>query len=203
MFITKVVNDKIKIKEKNKMVNSKKMSKSTVAVILLSLLLALSLILTATGAWFTDSANGEGNTTIKFGKVDVNVNGTATFTKEHKAELTVDGCSWTINGLTLENASTVDVYYSYKVTVAMDGLTEEEVAYFTIPAGASADAVKLAAGTAAPALSDIKVEFNSNGAMNGSAKTGTLKITVKIAAIQADHVTAENAKTELDRLLTA
>ena len=39
------------------MVNSKKMSKSTVAIVLLSLLLVLSLILTATGAWFTASAD--------------------------------------------------------------------------------------------------------------------------------------------------
>lgn len=39
------------------MVKSKKMSKSTVAIVLLSLLLVLSLILTATGAWFTASAN--------------------------------------------------------------------------------------------------------------------------------------------------
>lgn len=42
------------------MVNSKKMSKSTVAIVLLSLLLVLSLILTATGAWFTAS-DGKGN----------------------------------------------------------------------------------------------------------------------------------------------
>lgn len=39
------------------MVKSKKMSKSTVAIVLLSLLLVLSLILTATGAWFTASAD--------------------------------------------------------------------------------------------------------------------------------------------------
>ena len=37
------------------MVNSKKkMNKSTVAIVVLALLLVLSLVLTATGAWFTD-----------------------------------------------------------------------------------------------------------------------------------------------------
>ena len=52
------------------MVNSKKMSKSTVAIVLLSLLLVLSLILTATGAWFTatkdETAKGT-DTNVKFG----------------------------------------------------------------------------------------------------------------------------------------
>jgi len=38
------------------MVNSKKMSKSKVAMIALAILLALSLILTATGAWYTNKA---------------------------------------------------------------------------------------------------------------------------------------------------
>lgn len=42
------------------MVKSKKMSKSTVAIVLLSLLLVLSLILTATGAWFTYKADNAG-----------------------------------------------------------------------------------------------------------------------------------------------
>ena len=40
------------------MVNSKKMRKSTVAIVLLSILLCLSMILTATGAWYTDSKSG-------------------------------------------------------------------------------------------------------------------------------------------------
>ena len=45
------------------MVNSKKMSKSTVAIVLLSLLLVLSLILTATGAWFTYTTKNDANGT--------------------------------------------------------------------------------------------------------------------------------------------
>lgn len=55
------------------MVNNKKMSKSTIAVILLSLLLCLSLILTATGAWFTDKDNGAGKELV-FGQVEIAVN---------------------------------------------------------------------------------------------------------------------------------
>ena len=52
------------------MVNSKKMSKSTVAIVLLSLLLVLSLILTATGAWFTDSGKaGKEDVTLTVGSI--------------------------------------------------------------------------------------------------------------------------------------
>ena len=39
--------------EENKMVKSKKMSKTSIAVIILSLLLVLSMVLSLTGAWFT------------------------------------------------------------------------------------------------------------------------------------------------------
>lgn len=55
------------------MVNSKKMSKSSIAVIVLSILLVLSLILGFTGAWFTDklTSGGEG-TKVTFGHVELN-----------------------------------------------------------------------------------------------------------------------------------
>lgn len=43
------------------MVNSKKMRKSTVAIVLLSILLCLSMILTATGAWYTNSSKIDGS----------------------------------------------------------------------------------------------------------------------------------------------
>lgn len=188
------------------MVKSKKMSKSTVAIVLLSLLLVLSLILTATGAWFTDSAKGTGSTNIAFGKVDVNVNGTATLTKTHEGVKTVDGCSWTISGLTLENASDVDVYYAYAVTVEVEGseLTETEKGYFTVNnTNTGTTCTKLTAGTAAATLSGITVDFDSEGAMNGSEKAVTIKVTVKIAAIQADHITESEATTELANLLAA
>ena len=54
------------------MVNSKKMSKSSIAVIVLSILLVLSLILGFTGAWFTDKKTGE-EITKDFGTVELNV----------------------------------------------------------------------------------------------------------------------------------
>ena len=58
------------------MVNSKKMNKSTVAVIVLALLLVLSLVLTATGAWFTDDATGT-EVNKNFGAVEIAVDADA------------------------------------------------------------------------------------------------------------------------------
>lgn len=70
------------------MVNSKKMSKSTVAIVLLSLLLVLSLILTATGAWFTatDTKNSS-EADLKFG--NLSVTGSVT-----KMEAKLNGADW-------------------------------------------------------------------------------------------------------------
>lgn len=54
------------------MVNSKKkMNKSTVAIVVLALLLVLSLVLTATGAWFTDTANNNSVGSVTFGKIEI------------------------------------------------------------------------------------------------------------------------------------
>lgn len=184
------------------MTNAKN-KKSVIALIVMALLLVASIALAATGAWFTDKAKGDGNATITFGKVDVNVEGTATLTKSHTANLTVDGCSWEITGLTMTNSSTVDIYYAYSVSVEITGLEDAEKAYFTIPEGSSLDCAKLTAGTAPAEVGELKVEFDSDGAMNGSEKTATITVTVKIAAIQADHLTETEAKTELATLLAA
>ena len=55
------------------MVNSKKkINKSTVAIVVLALLLVLSLVLTATGAWFTDKKDGA-EITKTFGTVELKV----------------------------------------------------------------------------------------------------------------------------------
>ena len=69
------------------MVNSKRMSKSKVAMIALAILLVLSLILTATGAWFSYSKSADGNTakTVNFRAAYM----TAAFT-DTRGDLTVD-----------------------------------------------------------------------------------------------------------------
>ena len=155
--------------------------------------------------WFTasDSNKDDEGTDVNFGKVAISVNGTASYTKTHEAALTVDGCSWEISGLSLNNTSTVDIYYMYKVEVTVTGLTDEEKAYFTIPDGANktTQCAKLTAGTAAATLDDITVSFDSKGAMNGSTKTAVIKVTVTVVAVQADHNTIETATTQLTSML--
>ena len=44
------------------MVKSKKMSKGSLAIIILAVLLVLSMVLGLTGAWFTDKASGKDET---------------------------------------------------------------------------------------------------------------------------------------------
>ena len=159
--------------------------------------------------WFTDKAtNDTGKTTITFGKVDVGITGTASFTKtETCADLTVDGCSWTINGLSFTNGSTVDVYYAYNVTVKLLDSTGAEVTdstvkgYFNIPNAVDGACKRLAKGETIDTIEDLEVEFDSRGGMNGQTATYQLQIIVNVAAVQADHNTIETATTQLTNML--
>ena len=55
------------------MVKNKKLSKSSVAIIVLALLLIASLVMGMTGAWFTDSHKITNDTQLTFGEVKVTV----------------------------------------------------------------------------------------------------------------------------------
>ena len=57
------------------MVKSKKMSKTSIAVIVLALLLVLSLVMGMTGAWFTAKQGSASDTQLDFGRVVLNVTG--------------------------------------------------------------------------------------------------------------------------------
>ena len=56
------------------MVNSKKNTKSIIALVVLSLLLIASICLAATGAWFTANVADKSDT-VKFGKIEMAVDG--------------------------------------------------------------------------------------------------------------------------------
>lgn len=97
------------------MVKSKKMSKGSLAVIILAVLLVLSMVLGLTGAWFTDKKNGGSNGSANFGKVslaeitdtDYKV-GEWTGTAENN--LLVPGSSVAVSGGTITNDGTVSAY---------------------------------------------------------------------------------------------
>src|SRR5574344_1857850 len=101
------------------MVNSKKMSKSSIAVICLAILLVLSMILGITGAWFTDTMTEPATTaSMKFGNVDYEISATGTTVKNGEAEaekaangtyLLVAGTKVT-TGITILNKSDVETY---------------------------------------------------------------------------------------------
>ena len=55
------------------MVKEKKLTKSSIAIIVLALLLVASLIMGMTGAWFTDKADGQTSRTLTFGQIDVDL----------------------------------------------------------------------------------------------------------------------------------
>lgn len=104
------------------MVNSKKMNKSTVAVIVLALLLVLSLILTATGAWFTDKANSEksdsaatGFGEVKLAAIDQSAYKVGDWTKLGN-DLLVPGSTLAVAGGDVTNAGTVDIYVKLGMT---------------------------------------------------------------------------------------
>lgn len=127
------------------MVKSKKMSKSTVAIVLLSLLLVLSLILTATGAWFTakdsDKATGGTLTFGKIGSVEVtasgnlshkDINGNDASSRELMPGDKVEAGTITLTYTKTEDA-TEDVWYLikfngkyYTLNAAGDALNETE-----------------------------------------------------------------------------
>jgi len=102
------------------MVNSKKSTKSIVALVVMAFLLIASIALAATGAWFTDSATGTDNGV--WGEVS----------------LASDSITVTVNDLALpgdkivENAKiayTGDVDAWYKVEVQATGITAPATVY--------------------------------------------------------------------------
>lgn len=68
------------------MVKSRKLSKTSIAVIVLALLLTITMVIGLTGAWFTDSTSGSNTTVVKFGTVDVEM--TVTNSVTHNDGLT-------------------------------------------------------------------------------------------------------------------
>ena len=106
------------------MVKSKKMSKSSIAVIILSLLLVLSMIMGITGAWFTDKVEFTDAESESLGFGRVNIEGTGETTigytiyektgdpKGNDYSQLIDGDKITItDSLSVANNSNVEILY--------------------------------------------------------------------------------------------
>ena len=104
------------------MVKSKKMSKTSIAVIVLALLLVLSLVMGMTGAWFTAKTdNGEG-ISIQFGVISMDAEGSEVAFKRGNAALAPDE-DYLMPGdkvnveLSVENTGYEAVYYAVNLEI--------------------------------------------------------------------------------------
>ena len=171
------------------MVNSKKMRKSTVAIVLLSILLCLSMILTATGAWFTSKANGEGNAKIDFGKVEITSATASVTVQAGNKYLPGDKITGEVSFV---NGSDVDIYYIYDVVAEAysDATYTTKLAGGLITNNASSvvKATELAANEQAEkqTITFTLVNDKEDNTLNG--KTVYLKVTIVVKAIQKANV---------------
>ena len=194
------------------MVKQKKMSKTSIAVIVLALLLVLSMIMGITGAWFTDKVDfpNKQSETLGFGKVDIEGVGATTIgytiyekTAEGEKDYLqlIDGDKITITDETgIENNSNVDILYVVVKTLGvevkagtteLDDLTKANVLSWLKKGGVSLTeenrSVRGNLQSGAPLLL-IGEQFNgdyvvdSNGAANALKVEGTFKITVTVHA---------------------
>lgn len=151
------------------MVNSKKSSKSLIALVVMALLLVASIALAATGAWFSDIASGTGNGT--FGTIDVG--DTVTVTVDSTI---MPGDKITVTPVAY--AGTADAYY--KVSVSFSG---EGAGALSSSAGAVYGKVSKDGNIT---VADITIPGEgTDNTYQGKAVT----VTVTIEAIQADNVT--------------
>lgn len=176
------------------MVNSKKMSKSTIAVILLSLLLCLSLVLTATGAWFTDKEAGTPDG-INFGIVDITVAEGGSFglvTGDERVDTEAMPGDKIDYHLTVSLAGeSHPVYYIYKITVTVNGEVVSESDWST--------AALLESDSAT-----IGGEYELSTSLDNTYQGAAITFAYEVRAMQSANVeNADAAQTVLEGLTQA
>ncbi len=113
------------------MQKAKKMSKQTLVIAVLAVLLVLSLALSVTGAWFTDKASDTSEVAINFATVDVtNVANEGTVKRNDTAStpstLLLPGDIITLGGTVTNGASTVNTYVAVIISdIVVTGYTGE------------------------------------------------------------------------------
>lgn len=177
------------------MVNSKKMNKSTVAVIVLALLLVLSLVLTATGAWFTDKAQVE-DKGLAFGTLDID---SVTMTTAAKATNTIDTDNVSLMpGSTISGTATVTLkegsaaaWLRYKITFSGEGA--EYIKGADGEAALSTEYVYVANAVEGGATSEIEISAKVPTSVQNAAQGKAVTITIEVEAIQQANTAATNS----------
>ncbi|MGN1221891.1 MAG: hypothetical protein ACI4TT_01490 [Christensenellales bacterium] len=201
------------------MVNSKKMSKSSIAVIVLSILLVLSMILGLTGAWFTDKDNaGNEDATLTIGNIG-SVSVTATDYVWHRlgSETQLDpvndkvmpGDYLKAGSVTIDvTAGDEDVWYLIKgANGKFYKMGEGALVELAEPAAQSEGLADVTVEGAFVKLGDIALDgtVSGSGTISDSLLMGTT-VTVAgdgytIAIIQKTNVSDSLALTQLQALL--
>ena len=191
------------------MVNSKKMSKSSIAVIVLAIMLALSMILGVTGAWFTGTGNATGvDSSLTFGKLGTITVTSGTLTHTDAAgDAVEDRDVMPGDNLTLSDATVVytaaageeaSVYYvfvkggKYYTDVAMT--TEASAAVLL------AKDVTLTVDSGAVKYNGVEVTTENAAEFDNNAQEGTISIATssfEVRFIQSTNMDADDAFTAL------
>ena len=195
------------------MVKSKKMSKTSIAVIVLALLLVLSLVMGITGAWFSSKVENTEveSSTFGFGEVKITGTGATAVTYDiyegNVLKMTDGDVIHVANTLAITNASTVKILYiidqkldvqivsAGTKTLTVDNIEEwfdlEDVG---APVLGHVDA---AAGTiSVSALGAGDYDLDSDGAANGNDGTFKIVANAKVYAVQtANLLGADKAAT--------
>ncbi len=183
------------------MVKSKKMSKTSIAVIVLALLLVLSMVMGITGAWFTDYEKQNEVSTFKFGEVEMNV-GSIAVSYVHEDGTTPVGENDVMPGDKIKinltaiakTAESEDFWYKVKVSIApQNGSDALTTAAQTALEAANAGLYCTKAGVAGAAtLADILVDL-SGDAFGNDYQGDSYKITLEFRALQLENVDATEA----------
>jgi len=207
------------------MVNSKKMSKSSIAVIVLSILLVLSLILGFTGAWFTDNAAGNDNTEFNWGSIRVQYEKAAEGTGKwlskdstQEVDKVLPGDHYDLKGAIKFEGADSDMYMLVEITTPNAGDLKDyvKVTALTITGlnayteeGLTVDSkyqfFKVTAEQAANSynvaggvtIADETPNKVGKTQLNGGADKVTLSFSIKIGVIQARNISASDAYTAL------
>lgn len=171
------------------MTNSKKNSKSIIALVVMAVLLVASIVLAATGAWFTANGKTDDKTltfgTVKIAKVEETVAVSNTIDTEN---VKLMPGSKLAGNLVVNYTGDSAAYIRYKVAVSGDGAANVTLAL----TGAEADGWVYAETAAA---TDLTVAINGSVAttVDNEAQGKTVTLSFTVEALQKAN-TAASAK---------
>ena len=185
------------------MVNSKKNSKSLIALVVMAFLLVASIVLAATGAWFTHNVSDQTDS-LTFGNITIAVKGTSEFTATHKDGSAVSYADADIMpGDKINFTSTIEnqgeaayLFVKYEVEGLADGATAP-----TITLGGeglvlvedSSDTYYVAVDATAEKAFSFAATLDGDKYPDDPYENATITITVKFAAVQQANLTAKEA----------